>query len=248
MIRRPVKPITRPARPPRRVAPQLAEQFDAVGLADRAEHIRDTYRRVAAVSTDTSEVALDHVAAREAAVLTIINGTSTPVKAALDLDVTTRHVGPLATELAALAKTRMITDLARTMWLEGDQVVAELDDVVQDAVAVIVEAAPLVRAINNDTDAIKSSTKASAAWSMAVAAAQRVTVAQGLANTLRTYGFVPDLRDADAIDWWFHQPENAVLDLDPNLHPVHRLLAHIEAGARPGCCTADHVVELGFLQ
>lgn len=241
------RPIKRPSAPPHRIAPGLADQYAQIGLNQRAETIRSTFARAATINSGVVDIEANLAQARDLAVEAIKDGTSTPEGAARVVDASTR-LGPLATELAQAARGRLISDLARSMWSEGDALVAELDAVVQAHVAILVADADALDGIDTDQAAIKAGAKVAAAWSRAGAAVTTIAAAQTLAHQLRMAGFVPELRDADYGDWSFHDPEHVALDLDPKLHAVPRLIAHIAAGARPGCCTADSIVELGFLQ
>jgi hypothetical protein len=239
-----VRPVERKARPPARVAAKLAEQYAAVGLHDRARQISSVHERARQITADTTMVDADLARLRDEAVQSVVTGERSCVEAALALDASQRIVAPLVIELAAKAKLKLLSDLSRSLWNEGDALIAEVDVVVQECAAAIASASPIFGSITTDTEAIRASTKASNAWSVAVAAAERVTLCRSLTYALRIGGFVPDLRDADAADWWYRHPELVVIDHDPSTHPMLRLARSIANGAQPGAITADEVAAL----
>lgn len=241
------RPITRPSTPSMRgVTGQLADRYEQCGLTVRAERIRAAHRRIAELRASRLGPDIELAAAHRQAVESVVNGDLTPEQAALQLDASRRIAAPLAAEIANLAADRIALTLARGLWAEGDALIGELDDVVQQAVDIIAASSHHIANISNDTAALHAPPAVATAWINSVAALERITVAQSVATALRMGKFVPALCDADAVDWDFHRPDL----IDPNAigqHPVHLLAAHIAAGARPGCVTADQIVELGYL-
>lgn len=217
--------------------------YQRVGCDARAAQINDALAVLDRLDADTSVLNVELQRTIDAATYSVIDGTATVLDAAVAV-----HQGE---QLAAAAGAvpRLVervhavvgSILARSFWEAGDALLAELDRVLQSAVAVIVEAGAHLDGADSDAAAVRGTTAQQQAWATLLREQQRIIDVHHLAGELRIVGLTADLPEAHPNDWQWRHPE--LLDqVRRDEHELITLLRNIAAGAQPAVMTADGIV------